>query len=122
LGLLPLDTIFAQDKTVKRTTASFGTLHGPWQALSNVLVTGYEIHHGVTHASAPVSGLAWQSSEGNVLGIYLHGMFEDSAVLRALWGADAPSLDSVFEGLANFLDTHVDTGVLSKLVAKLAST
>jgi adenosylcobyric acid synthase len=122
LGLLPLDTIFAQDKTVKRTTASFGNLHGVWQALTSVLVTGYEIHHGVTHASAPISGLAWQSAEGNVLGIYLHGMFEDSAVLQALWGADAPSLDSVFEGLANFLDTHVDTGFLSKLVAKLAST
>jgi adenosylcobyric acid synthase len=95
--------------------------------LSNVTVTGYEIHQGITKAnqdkaSEPIQGLAWQSREGNVLGIYLHGMFEDSAVLQALWGAAAPSLDNVFEGLANFLDAHVDTGVLSKLVSKLAST
>ncbi len=135
LGLLPLETVFAENKTVQRTSASFGGLHGAWQALSNVAVTGYEIHHGVTQskksplreakldmASEPISGLAWQSREGNVLGIYLHGMFEDSAVMQALWGADAPSLDAVFEGLANFLDTHVDTGFLSKLVAKLART
>ena len=121
LGLLPLETVFAENKTVQRTTASFGALHGAWRALSNVTVTGYEIHHGVTKASELISGLAWQSSDGNVLGIYLHGMFEDSAVLQALWGADAPSLDNVFEGLANFLDAHVDAGVLSKLVGKLAS-
>jgi adenosylcobyric acid synthase len=127
LGLLPLETVFEKNKLVKRTMASFGLLHGAWQALSNVTVTGYEIHQGITKAnqdkaSEPIQGLAWQSREGNVLGIYLHGMFEDSAVLQALWGADAPSLDSVFEGLANFLYAHVDTGVLSKLVSKLAST
>ena len=127
LGLLPLETVFEKNKLVKRTTASFGLLHGAWQALSNVTVTGYEIHQGITKANQdkafePIEGLAWQSREGNVLGLYLHGMFEDSAVLQALWGAAAPSLDSVFEGLANFLDAHVDTGVLSKLVSKLAST
>ena len=131
LGLLPLETVFAENKTVQRRAASFGALHGAWQALSNVAVTGYEIHHGITQirkspqpeakldrASEPIPGLAWQSGDGNVLGIYLHGMFEDSAVVQALFGADAPSLDSVFEGLANFLETHVDAGFLAQLVAK----
>ena len=136
LGLLPLETVFAKDKTVRRTTVSFGELHGAWQALSNVTVTGYEIHHGVTQsitqtaqrevkqnvACEPIAGLAWQSQQGNVLGIYLHGMFEDSAVLQALWGADAPSLDSVFDGLAHFLEANTDAGFLSKLAPKLAST
>ena len=126
LRLLPLETVFAKDKTVKRTTASFGHLHGAWQALSKVTVTGYEIHHGVTKSNQdmayePISGLAWQCKQGNVLGIYLHGMFEDSAVLQALWGANAPSFDSVFDGLANFLDAHVDAGVFSKLVSIVAS-
>ncbi len=117
LGLLPLETVFEKNKLVKRTTASFGLLHGAWQALSNVTVTGYEIHQGVTKASEPIQGLAWQSSEGNVLGIYLHGMFEDSAVMQALWGADAPNLDNVFEGLAHFLDAHLDSGLLAKLAS-----
>jgi len=117
LGLLPIDTLFAKDKTVTRTTASFGHLHGAWQALSNVTVTGYEIHHGVTQASEPIQGLAWQSREGHVLGIYLHGIFEDPRVLQALWGADVPNLDSVFEGLASFLGTHVGAGFLAKLAS-----
>jgi adenosylcobyric acid synthase len=121
LGLLPIETVFAKDKTVKRTRASFGALHGAWQALSNVTVTGYEIHHGVTMSGEPIVGLAWQSQQGNVLGIYLHGMFEDSAVLQALWGTDAPSLDSVFDGLAGFLEANTDAGFLSQFVAKLAN-
>jgi adenosylcobyric acid synthase len=122
LGLLPLETVFEKNKLVKRTTASFGHLHGAWQALSNVTVTGYEIHQGITKANQdkafePIQGLAWQSKEGNVLGLYLHGMFEDSAVLQALWGADAPSLDGVFDGLSDFLSQHMSAGFLSKLAS-----
>ncbi len=120
LGLLQLKTIFAQDKTVKRTTGSFGALHGAWEALSNVVATGYEIHHGVTTPSDWGSELAWQNAAGNVLGIYLHGMFEEFAVLQALWGADAPSLDNVFEDLARFVDTHMEDGFLAKLASKVA--
>ncbi len=134
LGLLPIETIFANDKTVRRCELSFGALHGAWQALSNVTLTGYEIHHGITTVIAktaqdearldvacePIFGLAWQNSQGNVLGIYLHGIFEDATLLQALWGTSAPSLDSVFDGLANFLDAHVDDGFLAKLAVKLA--
>jgi adenosylcobyric acid synthase len=128
LGLLPLETVFAKKKTVRRTSVSFGTLHGAWQALSNVPVTGYEIHQGVTQiaktaplqakldmASEPITGLAWQNAAGNVLGVYLHGLFEDATVLQALWGADAQSLDAVFDGLANFVDLHMESGFLTKL-------
>lgn len=132
LGLLPLATVFAKDKTVKRTTASFGELHGVWQALSGVPVTGYEIHHGLTQtaqgeaiqdvALEPISGIAWQSVRGNVLGLYLHGMFEDASVLQALWGVDAPNLDNVFEGLASFVDTQMEDGFLAKLVSKVTHT
>ena len=39
LGLLPLVTVFAQDKTVRRTQARFGDLVGPWAALSQLGVT-----------------------------------------------------------------------------------
>jgi adenosylcobyric acid synthase len=60
--------------------------------------------------------LAWQNEEGNVLGIYLHGLFEDPRVLHALFGAQARTLDEVFDGLADFIDTHVEAGVLRDLV------
>ena len=125
LGLLPLVTAFAPDKTVRRTQARFEQLRGAWRALSGLAVRGYEIHHGRTaqHAGmapahvAMAGGLAWQHTDGNVLGAYLHGLFEDEAVLRALFGSAGSGLDTVFDGLADFVDAHFRPGVLDSLVA-----
>jgi adenosylcobyric acid synthase len=129
LGLLPLVTVFDTDKTVRRSTVTLGELVGPWHALSGVRVSGYEIHHGQTvqHpamaargdvAREVVPGLAWQNVAGNVWGSYLHGLFEDPAVLRALFGATAPTLEAVFDGLADFLEQHIEPGVLDALIHK----
>ncbi|KAF1049239.1 MAG: Cobyric acid synthase [Xylophilus sp.] len=116
LGLLPLVTEFAPGKTVRRTEAAFGPLTGAWALLAGVAVAGYEIHHGRTaqHAAlaaagelalpAMPGGLAWQNGAGNVLGLYLHGLFEDARVLAALFGAAAPTLASVFDRLADGID------------------
>jgi adenosylcobyric acid synthase len=124
LGLLPLVTQFAQQKTVCRTTLAFEELAPPWDALSRLSVQGYEIHQGhtVQHAGmAPArtalrGGLGWQDASGQVLGVYLHGLFEDAAVLHALFGASAPTLDSVFDGLADVVDRSFATGVLPGLI------
>ncbi|MEO5669689.1 MAG: cobyric acid synthase [Ramlibacter sp.] len=123
LGLLPLVTVFEPAKTLQRTQARFLQVQGAWAALSGLAVRGYEIHHGRTSqhpamaAAPPVlpGELGWRNAEGNVLGIYLHGMFEDAGVLRALFGAAAPTLDSVFDGLADFIDSHFEPGVLAGL-------
>jgi adenosylcobyric acid synthase len=125
LGLLSLVTCFELEKTVRHTHAGFGTVRGPWSALSNVPVAGYEIHQGRTEARAdlpaPVAvlpaGLGWQNQQGNVMGIYLHGLFEDPAVLQALFGAGVRTLDSVFDGLAAHADAHFEPGVLDALIA-----
>jgi len=127
LGLLPLVTQFAQDKTVTKTAARFAQVHGPWSALSGVQAQGYEIHHGQTqahpamlaagavlHEVAP--GLAWQSGNGQVLGTYLHGLFENPTVLQALFGAQAPNLETVFDGLADFIEQHFEPGALKRLL------
>ena len=127
LGLLPLVTVFETAKTVRRTQAQFGPLTGAWAALSGVEVVGYEIHHGQTAqhpamaakgdiAREVLPGLAWQNPAGNVLGLYLHGLLEDSAVLQALFGATAPTLDSVFEGMADYVALHFEAGVLEDLL------
>lgn len=129
LGLLPLVTSFALDKTVQRTQARFGAVTGVWQALSGLQVQGYEIHHGQTaehpamaqagqHAHAVMEpGLAWQHDAGNVLGLYLHGLFENSNIMQALFGVDTPLLDAVFDGLADQVERHFAAGVLAGLIA-----
>jgi len=170
LGLLPLVTVFAQDKTVRHTSTRFavdlhsraigakagglmlpnaqksppslgpndaGPLDGvtvsPWATLAGIAVTGYEIHHGqtqqhtamaaagdVAHAVLP-NGLGWQNATGNVLGVYLHGLFEDTQVLQALFGAKlngpVPTLDTVFDGLADYIEQHFEPQVLARLIA-----
>ena len=127
LGLLPLVTSFEPDKTVRRTTAQFGAVAGAWSALSQVTASGYEIHSGQTAqhpamaakgdvAREVMPGLAWQNAAGNVLGCYVHGLFEDAAVLRALFGAGAPSLDDVFDGLAEALQASFAPGALEGLL------
>ncbi len=165
LGLLPLVTVFAPDKTVRHTQACFvadmvrgtgGSQAGglmlpnaqksapgpsptsaghlvdaptnPWTALAGVSVTGYEIHHGQTrpHAAMAAAGdiaqvvlpndLGWLNRQGNVLGVYLHGLFEDARVLQALFGAQVPTLDTVFDGLADYIARHFEPGALAALL------
>ncbi len=128
LGLLPVVTVFEESKTVQQKTAAFGAVGGPWAALSGVSVQGYEIHHGQTRAHPAMAaagdvaqavmpdGLAWQNAAGNVLGVYLHGMFEDARVLQALFGARVPTLEVVFDGLADYIERHFEPGVLQSLI------
>jgi adenosylcobyric acid synthase len=129
LGLLPLVTQFEKNKTVQHCETQFATdLSGVWTALSDVQVSGYEIHQGQTmqHPAMAKAGdvavcalpnaLGWQNNKGNVLGIYLHGLFEDEAVLKALFGISTPNLDTVFDGLADFIDDYFETQFLKKLI------
>ena len=134
LGLLPIVTHFAPDKTVRHTQVQFapGMAAGAWSGLAGVRVAGYEIHHGHT-APNPASaasgdaagavlpdGLAWQNPAGNVMGLYLHGLFEDAAAMQALFGATqgakVPTLDTVFDGLADYIEQHFEPGVLTALL------
>ena len=145
LGLLPLVTVFEADKTVRHTEVQFvadmcggshadGVQSSPWGALAGVCASGYEIHHGQTAQHAAMAaggdvarqvlpnGLGWCNAAGNVLGLYLHGLFEDPAALQALFGGrmqgqPVPTLDAVFEGLADYAEQHFEPGVLSRLLA-----
>ncbi len=149
LGLLPLVTQFASNKTVRRTTSCF-VRHmpqvdplssasnqpqphaNPWSALAGVTVSGYEIHHGQTVQHPAMAqagetavavlpeGLGWSNAAGNVLGIYLHGLFEDPAALQALlchhMDGPVPTLDTVFERMADFVEANSDKNVLQALI------
>ena len=130
---------FAADMTPTEQGLTLDMVHAealisaPWGALAGVQVAGYEIHHGQTHPHTAMAragdvarevmpdGLAWQNRSGNVLGLYVHGLFEDPAAMQALFGAHlsgpVPTLDGVFEGLADFIEQHFEPGVLSALIA-----
>ena len=144
LGLLNLHTRFDAHKLLRETHAVFTDLAlnpddnaaDPWRALAGVRVQGYEIHHGRTYATnahtlltpdakptdtthpilldADGQPLGWR--QGRVLGLYLHGLFEDDAAMRALFGAQASSLNRVMDGLADYIDQHFAPGALAELI------
>jgi adenosylcobyric acid synthase len=125
LGLLPLATHFDAHKQLARARHRFARLDGPWTALSGLEIDGYEIHLGRSvaldatlrvalpagHCSAEPMG--WQ--RGNLLAVYLHGLFENPAVVQALFGRTPRSLESVFDGLADLVDAHFPPGALMAL-------
>jgi len=114
LGLLPLHTVFVPAKQLARATHRLGALQGPWAPLAGLAVQGYEIHLGQTTALPTAAlqpafahrpGLGWQ--QGPVLALYLHGLFENPAVLQALFGRALPPLQQVFDRLADVVDAHL---------------
>ena len=127
LGALPLVTLFEREKLLRSGEAVFAATSAPWARLSGVRVGGYEIRHGQTTASdsSQVSvalrndrgdAIGWQ--RGPVLGVYLHGLFESPAVLRALFDASPRTMDDVFDGLSDFVDRHFEAGVLAGLIGE----
>jgi adenosylcobyric acid synthase len=127
VGLLPLVTRFEALKHLARTQARFGALQGPWAPLAGLAVEGYEIHAGrstsvdldlrpalVAPPSDDAGVIGWQ--RGPVLAVMLHGLFENPAVMRALFGATLNPFDDVFDGLADVLDEHLGAAALNSLL------
>jgi len=119
LGLLPLETEFAEEKLTRRVVARFAPLPAPWGALSGLEVEGYEIRHGRSRGSdgavaALDGGLGFV--RGSVLGISVHGLLENPGACRALFGAAPPEpLALVFERLADAVEEHLDVDLVLEL-------
>ena len=56
------------------------------------------------------------------MGLYLHGLFEDRAVLEAFCGETPPRLGTTFEQLADAVEEHLDTGWLRSRLGRGAGT
>ena len=95
LGLLPIDTIFSADKHTRQKQGTTGKLHGVWAPLSGLPVSGYEIHMGRTEyigdgdqETSIFANLTNEDPDGavcsNVLGTYLHGIFDETPFRSAL--------------------------------------
>lgn len=130
LGLLDVHTRFDADKLLRANQATFADVvdegGSVWPKLAGITAQGYEIRHGRTHAVSPAAipvlhdaqghCLGWR--QGPIMGVYLHGLFESDAVLRAWLGGQAPCLDRTMDGLADFIDQHIAPGVLMDLLAQ----
>lgn len=90
MGLLPVKTVFQQEKKRTRISGriSFGLGN---EALGGLTVEGYEIHMGEsvpTGAGTPFCRLEDGRGDGcvcgRVMGTYLHGIFENTEFTRAL--------------------------------------
>ncbi len=125
LDLLPVDTVFDQEK---RTIAVSGRTTGAWLLPAGLPVDGYEIHQGVTAASAPLVELG-DGPDGAVAGLvagtYAHGFFDRGELRKALVDTlrrrkgldplgDAPVEDAAafrernYEALADLLEARLD--------------
>ena len=116
MGLIPMDTVFAGDKTRTRVEGCFGNVKGDLASLSGTELEGYEIHMGVTalHEGADsMTDIADTNQEAavrkadgaqyrNVYGTYVHSVFDKELVA-----------DRIVEALGNKkgIDTTGMTGV-----------
>jgi adenosylcobyric acid synthase len=126
LGLLDLSTVLEQEKQLRNVSGHL--------QLENAQVSGYEIHAGVTSGSALERPAVYlddgrcdgaQSVDGQILGTYLHGLFESPASCTALlrW-AGLQNVQAVdyhalrerdIERLADLVENHLDGPLLRQL-------
>ena len=129
LGLLNLETVMAQEKTLTRLSSR--------HIASGARVQGYEIHHGQTPVGieavlvdddGQTSGAS--VNQGRVWGTYLHGLFDSDSFrhwllekLRQRKGMDALriprpvyDLEPAFDRLADCLRHHLDMKKIYELL------
>lgn len=109
MGLLPVKTVFSQQKTRTQVSGRFQTVEGAFQGLSGVALEGYEIHMGVTETQRSLVSIHTKDGpekadgaiHGNVCGCYVHGIFDQgetaAALIRSLCamkGIDAGQLET----------------------------
>lgn len=83
LGLLPIDTVFYEDKTRLQSEGKVCEQKGVFEELSDASLRGYQIHMGqstLSEDAVPFVRFADGTEDGavveNVCGTYLHGLFD----------------------------------------------
>lgn len=126
LGLLEISTVLEAEKQLRNVRGRL--------ALEDAEISGYEIHAGVTTGAALERAAVHlddgrcdgaQSADGQILGTYLHGLFESpqscSALLRWAGLANVEKVDyhalreRDIERLADLVENHLDGRLLRQL-------
>jgi adenosylcobyric acid synthase len=145
LGLLPVQTTFESVKSTRQVQFKMNGGPGLLSAASGIDGIGYEIHMGVT---SPVDGECPQATQymrqgaglersgavnasGNVLGTYVHGLFDTAAVRAAilanvtsvagmppLANGDDYSLDAELDKLADHLRGNLDMDAIYGMIGR----
>ena len=137
LGLLPVRTVFAREKLLRRRTGTCAWLENARTQ------TGYEIRHGraTRHGGEPLlvadDGEPDGCREGWTLGTAWHGALEDDALRRALLRAVARARGRTFvagsepfaalrerrlDALGDLVEQHLDTDTVLRLLETGAPT
>jgi adenosylcobyric acid synthase len=130
LGILPIKTVYRREKIQRRVTHRFAEFQGPWSQLSGVSAAGYEIRQGRSEryeqgeSLLPVRELIEVLPAGagfvagNVMGVYLHGLFESEGIIERFFGEDvnaAAALEAAFERMSSLIETHLDVRALETI-------
>lgn len=142
LNLLDVVTTFAKRKTTWQVCATCSCKRGIFRGLSNEKVGGYEIHMGQTLGDniSPAFRIISRgdrranhldgavSADGNIVGTYIHGLFDNESVrrcllsnLRKMKGVNREtqpftlSKDSEYDKLAALVRSSLDMNLIYKI-------
>ncbi len=130
IGLLPVETTFLPDKITRQVTATVEASNGILAGATGSLITGYEIHCGISNndGTAPAfyinrrEGTLAQgydgamNNEGTIIGTYIHGLFHNkelfNSILNYLASTKGIALDtdksSIFDSVDRVQDDPFD--------------
>ena len=82
MELIDMTTVFEQEKVTTRVSGTTRKIDGFFASLSNTTFTGYEIHMGKTYSEQEMfadlsSGVKDGLVADNILGSYVHGIFDE---------------------------------------------
>ena len=134
MNLLPIKTIFHEEKRQIQVQGKFGNVQGILHALSGVKFSGYEIHMGRTnrYGGTPLLDLDGGAQSNNVYGSYIHGIFDEPEVvkgfLQGVLKSKGYSIDSIsvkdwraykeeqYDKLADIIRASVDMKEIYKIL------